>query len=138
MAATFNLRIVTPDGQVLNDHVEFVIMPGEAGELGALANHAPLIASLKTGVLRYTKEGFRKKVAVSGGFAEVAANKVVVLADTAEPGEAIDLQRAVAAKERAEKRLATPSGDIDLLRAEHALRKAMNRIAAADKEDRRA
>lgn len=136
MAGTFDLRIVAPEGQVLKEDVEFVVLPGEAGELGILPHHSPLIAGLKTGVLRYTKNGVNKKVALSGGFVEVAENKATVLADTAEPGEMIDLTRAMAAKERAEKRLNTRA-DVDIIRAEYALRKALARISAAEKEDRK-
>jgi len=130
MAGTFSLRIVTPQGNVLKEDVEFVVMPGEMGELGILPNHAPLIAGLDIGVLRYTKEGEVKKVAIAGGFAEVADNVVTVLAETAEPAEKIDLARAKAAKERAEQRLASRSPDTDLVRAELALRKAIARLKA--------
>ena len=136
MAGTFALRVVSPEGNVLKDDVEFVILPGQAGELGILPNHAPLIAGLNVGVMRYTKDGSTKRMAISGGFVEVADNQVTVLAETAEPGELIDLQRALAAKERAERRLARKDGDMDLQRAEFALRKAMARIKAAEKSDK--
>lgn len=132
MAGTFALRVVCPEGNVLKDDVEFVVLPGQAGELGILPNHAPLIAGLNVGVLRYTKDGNTRRMAISGGFVEVADNQVTVLAETAEPGEMIDLARALAAKERAEKRLAQRDGDVDLKRAEFALRKALARIKAAE------
>jgi F-type H+-transporting ATPase subunit epsilon len=133
MANTFELRIVAPEGQVLQKDVEFVLLPGEAGELGVLAKHTPLIAGLKTGVLQYTADSGRKRVALSGGFVEIADDKATVLADTAEPGELIDLTRAMAAKERAEKRLSERTADIDIKRAEFALRRALARINAAEK-----
>lgn len=133
MAETFQLRIVSPEGQVLKEDVEFLVLPGEAGELGVLANHAPLIAGLQVGILRYTLSGANKRVAISGGFVEVADNLATVLADTAELGELIDLDRANAAKERAEKRLSQRNNEIDLRRAEFALRKATVRISAAEK-----
>lgn len=134
MANTFELRIVAPEGQVLQQDVEFLLIPGEAGEVGVLARHTPLIAGLKAGVLQYTLDGNKKRVAISGGFAEIADNKATVLADTAEPAELIDLNRAMAAKERAEKRLSERSGDIDIKRAEFALRRAIARINAAEKK----
>jgi F-type H+-transporting ATPase subunit epsilon len=132
MAATFALRIVAPEGDVLNEDVEFVVLPGGAGELGILPNHTPLIAGLDIGVLRYTLNGVSKRAAIAGGFVEVIDNSAIVLADTAELSETIDLARAVEAKGRAEKRLATKSTEIDVQRAEYALRKASARINAAD------
>lgn len=134
MAQTLALQIVSPEGNVLKEEVEFAVLPGEAGELGILPHHAPLIANLKIGVLRYTLHGETKRVAISGGFAEISDNQVAILAETAERGEMIDLQRAIAARERAEKRLADRTTDIDLRRAEIALRKAIARISAGGGE----
>ncbi|HVJ49223.1 F0F1 ATP synthase subunit epsilon [Desulfitobacterium sp.] len=135
MAGTFTFHVVSPEGNVLKEEIEFVILPGVNGELGILPNHAPLIAALDTGVIRYTIEGKKKNLAISGGFVEVSENKATVLADTAESGELIDLQRAQAAKERAEKRLAQRSPDIDIKRAEFALHRAIARINAADRKN---
>lgn len=132
MAGTYEMRIVSPEGNVLQEEIEFCILPGEFGELGILPHHAPLIASLQAGVLRYTKDNSIKRVAISGGFAEVADNAVSVLAETAEPADLIDLERARAAKERAENRLANRSEDTDIKRAEIALRKAVARISAVE------
>ncbi|WP_018305356.1 F0F1 ATP synthase subunit epsilon [Desulfitobacterium hafniense] len=130
MAGTFTLRVVSPEGNVLKEEAEFVVIPGGNGEIGILPNHAPLISSIGIGVIRYTVNGKVQKIATSGGFAEVSDNKVTVLADTAEPGERVDLDRALAAKERAEKRLAQREG-IDVRRAELAFLRAVARISAA-------
>ena len=132
MAGTFSLRIVSPEGNVLKEDVEFVVLPSELGELGILPNHAPLIAGLDVGVIRYTLNSTIKRVAITGGFVEVIDNSVTVLADTAELSEEIDLTRAVEAKERAMKRLAARSNEIDIRRAEYALRRAMARIKASE------
>lgn len=132
MAGTFSLRIVSPQGNVLKEDVEFVILPGGSGELGILPNHAPLIAGLDVGVIRYTLNSTVKRVAITGGFAEVIENTATVLADTAELSEEIDLARAEEAKERATKRLGAHSDEIDLQRAEFALRRAAARIYAAE------
>jgi F-type H+-transporting ATPase subunit epsilon len=132
MAGTFALRIVSPNGDVLKEDVEFVVLPGGAGELGILPNHAPLIAGLNIGVARYTLNGTVKRVALAGGFVEVADNTATVLADTAELSEDIDVQRAIAAKDRASKRLSAHSSDTDVKRAEIALRKASARISASE------
>jgi F-type H+-transporting ATPase subunit epsilon len=131
MAGTFTLRVVSPEGNVLKEEVEFVVLPGEAGEIGILPHHAPLITAMNVGVIRYTVNGSTKRISTSGGFVEVVENKVTILADSAEPGEKIDLQRALAAKERAEKRLSQNRDDIDVKRAEYAFRKASARIRAA-------
>lgn len=133
MADTFQLRVVTPEGEVLQEDVEFVLVPGEDGEIGFLPNHSPLIAGLNAGVLRYNISSTKKKVALSGGFVEVADNQATILADTAEKGEMIDLDRAIAAKERAEKRLSLKTMETDIKRAEFALRRALARISAAEK-----
>jgi len=132
MAGTFSLLIVSPEGNVLKEDVEFVVLPGGLGELGILPNHAPLIAGLDVGVIRYTLNSTIKRVAIMGGFVEVVDNSATVLADTAELSEEIDLTRAVEAKERAMKRLAARSNEIDVRRAEYALRRAMARINASE------
>lgn len=131
MAGTFSLRIVSPEGNVLKEDVEFVVLPGGMGELGILPNHAPLIAGLDVGVIRYTLQGTTKRAVVAGGFVEVVDNQAIVLADTAELGEEIDLKRAVEAKERALKRLSNRTNEIDVRRAEFALRRATARISAS-------
>ena len=131
MAGTFSLRIVSPEGDILKEDVEFVVLPGGLGELGILPNHAPLIAGLDVGVIRYTKNGAIKRAAVAGGFVEVVDNSAIVLADTAELGEEIDLNRAMEAKDRALKRLSARTNEIDVRRAEFALRRAAARISAS-------
>jgi F-type H+-transporting ATPase subunit epsilon len=132
MAGTFSLRIVSPEGNVLKEDVEFVVLPGGLGELGILPNHAPLISGLNVGVIRYTLNSTIKRVAITGGFVEVIDNSVTVLADTAELSEEIDLTRAVEAQERATERLKSHSDEIDVRRAEYALRRANARINASE------
>lgn len=132
MAGKFTFQVVSPDGNVLKEEIEFVVLPGVNGELGILPNHAPLIAALEAGVVRYTIVGKETKLAISGGFVEVSENKATVLADTAEFADSIDILRAQSAKERAEKRLAQKSQDTDLKRAEYALRRAIARLNATD------
>ncbi len=131
--ATFNLNVVAPNGQILDKEVEFVVLPSDDGELGILANHAPLIAGLQPGVMRYTEDGKVNKISVCGGFVEVVNNKVSVLASTAEKPEKIDVDRAMAAKERAQKRLQDKNPDVNLLRAEMALKRAVARLQTVGK-----
>lgn len=130
---TFMVEIVTPEQILLKDEVQFLVVPELNGELGVMKNHAPMIAALDVGVLRYTDpEGKIKKIALSGGFMEVIYNEVRVLAETAEQGSEIDVLRAKAAKERAEKRLQLRDDNINSGRAEMAMRRAMTRLKAAD------
>jgi F-type H+-transporting ATPase subunit epsilon len=133
MAGTFNFKVVAPDGLVLDKEVEFVLARSQEGDLGILARHAPLIAGLDIGVVSYRVNGRVDKIAVSGGFMEVAHNKVTILAHAAETADKIDLLRAKAAKERAEKRIQERRPDTDLQRAEMALKRAISRIRAAEK-----
>jgi F-type H+-transporting ATPase subunit epsilon len=132
MAKTQRLDIVTPEKVVFSEEIEFVVAPGADGELGILPEHAPLVTALKIGTLRVQQGGKFFKVAVSGGFMEVKNSRIVVLADTAERADQIDVERANAAKQRAEQRLNSKDPDIDIKRAEIALHKALNRIKAAD------
>jgi len=133
MAGTFMLEIVSPEELLFKDEVQFVVVPELDGDLGVLRNHAPLIAALKIGILRYTdSDGAIKKMAVSGGFMEVMSNEARILAETAEPGSQIDVLRAKAAKERAEQRIAAKAEDTNLARAQMALQRSIARIRAAE------
>lgn len=130
---TFMVEIVTPEQILFKNEVQFLVVPELNGELGVLKNHAPMIAALDMGVARYTDpDGKVKKIALSGGFMEVIYNEVRVLAETAEHGSEIDILRAKAARERAEKRLQMQDDNINRSRAEAAMRRAMNRLKAAD------
>ena len=132
---TFMLEIVTPEKILFKDEVEFMVAPAVDGEIGVMRNHAPLVAALKIGVLRYKdSKGSEKRVAVSGGFMEIIDNTGRILAETAELGEHIDVLRAKAAKERAERRLAQRDETINAIRAEQALKRAIARIRAAGAE----
>lgn len=127
------LEIVTPERKVFEKQIDMVVVKAIDGELGILPNHIPLVTPLKIGVVRAKHAEDEELVAVSGGFMEVRNNKVVILAESAElPGD-IDLERALAAKVRAEKRMEQRRDEIDFRRAEIALQKALNRIEVAGK-----
>lgn len=128
---TQRLEVVTPAKKLFSEDVRFVVVPGVVGELGILPDHAPLMTALKIGIMKVQQEGKTFKMAVSGGFMEVRNSRVTVLADSAERVEDIDRHRAEAAKERAEKRLASNDSNIDILRAEMALQRALNRLKAS-------
>ena len=134
--AQIHLEVVTPAGPVVNEDVDIVTAPGTAGEFGVLANHAPFLTTIKTGILSYKKGRQEKFLMVSSGFSEVSENKITFLVESAEYGYDIDVERAMQAKERAEKRLAQAQAkveDINRIRAEAALQRAVARIAAAER-----
>jgi F-type H+-transporting ATPase subunit epsilon len=134
MAEKIALEVVTPERRVLGDDVEAVYAPGFEGEFGVLPGHAPLLCLLRIGELRYYKNGDEIRLAISGGFAEVDQERMRVLAETAEFSEEIDVDRAEAAKSRAEKRLEEidPSErPDDFSRAELALKRALIRLQVA-------
>ncbi|MGI6452556.1 MAG: F0F1 ATP synthase subunit epsilon [Syntrophomonadaceae bacterium] len=129
---TFMLEIITPEEVVFRDEIQFMVAPAVEGELGVLRNHAPLIAALDIGVMRYKDpDGNTHKIAVNGGFVEVVDNVARILAETAEQEEAIDIDRARKSRERAEKRLAIRDENIDYARAEASLKRALARLKAA-------
>ena len=121
-----HLEIITAERQVYSDEVDMVIAPGFDGQLGILPMHAPLMTMLKPGELTVRKDGENMYVAVSGGFMEVLANKVSVLADACERSDEIDEQRAEQAVQQ--ERLANRGSDIELERAVSALRRAQVRV----------
>lgn len=133
MAENIRIEVVTPEHEVVNEDAQIVMAPGSLGEFGVLIGHTPFMTSLKTGEVCYNDaSGNRRLVCVSGGFAEALPDKVTILAEAAEKKEDIDLQRAEAAKERAEKRLADRgNANIDFARARIALERAINRIRIA-------
>lgn len=125
-----NLQIVTAEKTIFDDDVDIVTVPGEAGEMGILPRHAPLLSGLKAGELRYRRGGDEEFLAIGGGFIEVLNNKVIVLADSAERSEEIDLERAESARRKAEQTLEA-RGELSieqLAAAEAALRRALVRI----------
>lgn len=136
MAEKLQLEVVTPKGAVISERVDIVTAPGYAGEFGVLANHAPLLSTIKTGIIVFKNEGRQEQIMVSGGFCEVSNNKITFLVESAERGRDIDVDRALRAKERAEKRLADAvrqQEKINITRAEAALQRALARIKAAER-----
>jgi F-type H+-transporting ATPase subunit epsilon len=126
------LEVVTPDRLVLSTEADVVVCPGVEGQFGILVNHIPFLSALEIGEMYYRKGGQTEYLAVSGGFAEVTGAKVTIVAESAEKGREIDLERARRAQERAERRLtAAKTEEIDYTRAEAALRRSMVRMRVA-------
>jgi F-type H+-transporting ATPase subunit epsilon len=134
MAQNIKLEVVTPERVVVSEESEIVAAPGAFGEFGVLSGHTPFLTSLKTGVIRFTDvKGAEQLVFISGGFAEALPHKVTILAESAERSRDIDLERAKAAMERAQKRLEVERTreDIDFVRARAALERALVRLKLA-------
>lgn len=128
---SLRLEFVTPERSIAHTDVEEVELPGEEGFFGVLPGHAPLLAALKTGPIWYRSGGEKHYAFIGGGFAEVTADRVSVLAAVAERAEDIDLARAEAAKRRAEDELTRPAADIDTEKARIAMIRAIARIQVA-------
>lgn len=131
MPKTFHLDVVTPQGAVFSDQVEHLRAPGIAGSFGVLPEHTPFMTSLDIGEVAVTHQGRVRPMAISGGFIEVQPDHTVLLAQTAEFAENIDLDRAHSARQRAEERLRAHQANLDLDRARAALARAINRIRIA-------
>lgn len=129
--ATMRLEIATAERVVYSEDVEILVAPGMDGQLGILPNHAPLLTALQPGEIRVVREGEESYMAVSGGFLEVMANRVTILADTAERAEEIDIERAEEAMQRAQERIETSVSDMDLQRALASIRRSQARLLAA-------
>jgi len=131
-AKSYLLEIVTPASKVFSAQVNAVVAPGEAGYFGVLPHHTNMLATLKVGYLKVEIGDQTKYFAISGGIAEVTPSGVKILAEAAEPASAIDAERARQAKERAERRLQEGRKQWDVLRAEAALARAINRLKVVE------
>jgi F-type H+-transporting ATPase subunit epsilon len=132
MAEKLMLEVVTPDRKLLSAEADVVVLPGVEGQFGILYGHVPFLSALEIGEMYYRDGGKTEYLSVSGGFAEVTGKKVTIVAESAEVGKEIDIERAKRALERAEKRLAMArTENVDWVRAEAALRRAMMRMKVA-------
>ncbi len=131
---TFNLQIISPTRIFFDGEVDMVEMRTTEGEIGVLAGHIPLTAVLQPGVVRIKQENGTKEAALHDGFVEIRKDKVTVLAESCEWPDEIDVSRAQEAKERAERRLKSGKKEVDVLRAELALKKALTRIDLAGRK----
>lgn len=132
MASSFQLSIVAPDRTVFEGDVTGVVAPGREGYFGVLAGHEPMIAALRTGILEYEDTyGMRSYVVISGGFAEIGHNGVIVLAEDAEPSAEIDALLAEEQLEEARKALRGEHSSMTSEQATGELERAMVRVRAA-------
>lgn len=126
-------EIVSQDRMVYEGDADIVVLPGMDGEMGVLPHHAPLLTTLKFGIIKVRAKGAEQIFAVAGGVAEIQPSIVTVLADAAENVHEIDVARAEAARQHAEDALAkVKPDDVDtLLALENALRRSNLRLDAA-------
>ena len=129
-----NLEIVTPERKVVDETVDSVKVPTAEGEIGILPNHAPLVSTLKSGVLKYSKGGSTDEMVISGGFVDVNADKVSILADVVERSHEIDLNNAKTEQEKAQKLLGEWKGSEEEFEVElERLEKAQARLELVTK-----
>lgn len=127
--AKLSIEVVTGERVVYEaTEVDMVVAPGSEGSLGILPGHASLISLLANGELRVKKGGTEESIVVFGGFIEVTHNKVIILADTAERSSEIDLERAEAARTRAEDARKNRTDTVSVAEAEASLRRAAVRL----------
>ncbi len=131
---SFQLEIVTPKKIVFQATVTSFSAPGIVGGFQVLRSHAPLLSSIGVGEVKIIDEqGRESRYATSGGFVEVHENKVVLLAETAERSDEIDITRAEVARDRAQQRIAEKRIETDLDRTRAALQRALNRLKVAQR-----
>jgi len=134
MANKIFLEVVTPDKLLVSKEVDVVVATGVDGEFGVLYGHVPFLATLDIGELRFRDGNATDYAAISGGFAEVTGKKITILAEAAELAREIDLDRAARARERAQQRIdAAHREQIDYMRTENALKRALVRMRVAEK-----
>jgi len=126
------LEVVTPYGLILSEDVDEVTCSGSEGEFGVLPGHVPFFTTLKIGMLSYKKGNTIKYIFVNWGYAEVGPERVMVLADSAEKSEDIDVERAKAAMKRAEERM-RKAEEFDFARSTSSLERAVARVQIAEK-----
>lgn len=132
---TFHVDVVSAEASIFEGKAEFVVLPGESGELGIYPQHIPLITRIRPGAVRIKIPGRAEEefVFVAGGILEVQPNRVTVLADTAIRGADLDEAKALEARKAAEEALENRTGDIDYAKAQAELAEAIAQIQALRK-----
>jgi len=133
MAKTFHLEIIATDRIFFSGEVEHLVITAIDGLLGIMAGHEPLVTSLPTGELKYLVDGEWKYTAISEGFIQVMPDSSIILAETCELPEEIDIKRAQEARERAEERLRQKQSIKEYYETQAALNRAMNRLKISQK-----
>ena len=129
MADLFKLHVITPERRFYDGEASMVELTTTEGDIGVYRNHIPLTAIVAPGVLKIHEEGGVKEAALMSGFIEILPERITIMAEVAEWPDEIDANRAEEARIRAERRLKEESGEIDTMRAELALRRALVRLS---------
>lgn len=129
MADLFKLHVITPERRFYDGEASMVELSTTEGDIGVYRNHIPLTAIVAPGVLKIHEEGGVKEAALMSGFIEILPERITIMAEVAEWPDEIDGNRAEEARIRAECRLKEESGEIDTMRAELALRRALVRLS---------
>lgn len=129
MAELFKLQIITPERQFYEGEASMVEFTTTEGDIGVYRNHIPMTAIVAPGILKIHEEGGVKEAALLAGFVTILPEKIVVMAEVVEWPEEIDSNRAEESKIRAERRLKEQNGEVDIVRAETALRRALVRLS---------
>ena len=132
----FRLQVISPDRIFYDGEVEMVEMRTSEGEIGVLKNHIPLTAILVPGVLKIKEDGGERKAALHDGFVEIFGDHITILAESCEWPEDIDVHRAQEAKLRAERRLSSGDAEVNVARAELALRRSLLRLELAQSQEK--
>lgn len=133
MSSELILEIVTPFGKTMEETIISCTIPGANGQFQIYKDHAAMVSTVNVGSIKIEYEDAKTAyLAVSSGFCEVKDNRIAVMVESAEKAGAIDVERARAAKKRAEQRLASKDSHVDMVRAELALLRALNRLKVAN------
>ncbi|MCI8863911.1 MAG: ATP synthase F1 subunit epsilon [Lachnospiraceae bacterium] len=128
MADVMKLKVITPEKQFYEGEVAMVELTTTEGQIGIYPNHIPLTAVVAPGLLKIHEKGEVKKTSLMAGFITIMPDLVTIMAEVAEWPEEIDFKRAEEARTRAERRLSSNDADLDVLRAEMALKRALVRL----------
>ncbi|WIM04897.1 MAG: F0F1 ATP synthase subunit epsilon [Candidatus Nitricoxidivorans perseverans] len=139
MALTVHVDVVSAEESIFSGLAEFVVLPGETGELGILPGHMPLMTRIKPGAVRIKRQGVEQEelIFVAGGILEVQPGVVTVLADTAIRGRDLDEAKATEAKKKAEEAMASRESEFDYARAQAELVEAAAQLAALQRMRKR-
>lgn len=124
----FKLQIITPDGVCFDGETDNLVVRTTVGDKGILAHHEPYVAALPIGKFKVRLDGKFRYGAIASGVVKVGKDKTVILAQSCEWADEIDIERAERAKESAEHKLSSPGSDQELMVAEYKLKRALNRI----------
>lgn len=131
MADLFKLQVITPDKKFYDGEVSMVELTTTEGQIGIYKNHIPMTAIVAPGVLTIHEESEVKKAALHAGFLEILPEQITIMAETVEWPDDIDIDRAEEARVRAERRIKETNGEVDIMRAELAYKRALTRLTVA-------